>query len=131
MLKYFNLSKTTSVKPFSDVFKVKSVYLYNKAFELAQVQLSSSAANYGPKQQKAAAASSRVQSQPPKESSGQAQQVWISSSGAHSPCQGNWQTLEMGSSSSPLCPQNNAKQGEHALQIITVFNSSRRNQVQK
>lgn len=81
----------------------------------AEVQLSSSAANYGPKQQKAAAASSRVQSQPPKESSGQAQQVWISSSGAHSPCQGNWQTLEMGSSSSPLCPQNNAKQVEFEI----------------
>ncbi|XP_042689282.1 coiled-coil domain-containing protein 57 [Centrocercus urophasianus] len=53
----------------------------------AEVQLNSSAGNYGPKQQKAAAAPSKVQSQPPKESPGQAQQVWISSSGAHSPCQ--------------------------------------------
>ncbi|XP_031454885.1 coiled-coil domain-containing protein 57 isoform X2 [Phasianus colchicus] len=53
----------------------------------AEVQLNSSAGNYGPKQQKAAAAPSKIQSQPPKESPDQAQQVWISSSGAHSPCQ--------------------------------------------
>ncbi|XP_021270291.1 coiled-coil domain-containing protein 57 isoform X2 [Numida meleagris] len=76
---------------------------------LTQVQLDSSAGNYGPKQQKAAT-SSKVQSQPPKESPGQAQQVWISSSRAHSSCQGIWQTSEMESSSSSLSPQNNTKQ---------------------
>ncbi|XP_072208231.1 coiled-coil domain-containing protein 57 isoform X2 [Excalfactoria chinensis] len=53
----------------------------------AEVQLDSSAGNYGPKQQKATAASSEVPSQPPKDSPGQAQQVWISSPGAHSSCQ--------------------------------------------
>ncbi|OXB61125.1 hypothetical protein ASZ78_013688 [Callipepla squamata] len=55
---------------------------------ITQVQPDSSAGNYGPKQQKAAATSSKVvQSQPPKESPGQAQQVWISSSRARSLCQ--------------------------------------------
>ncbi|OXB81114.1 UNVERIFIED_CONTAM: hypothetical protein H355_005044 [Colinus virginianus] len=86
------------------------MYPYKMTFELAQVQPDSSAGNYGPKQQKAAATSSKVvQSQPPKESPGQAQQVWISSSRARSLCQGIWQTLEMGSSSSPS-PQNSTEQ---------------------
>ncbi|POI32767.1 hypothetical protein CIB84_003480, partial [Bambusicola thoracicus] len=81
---------------------------------ITQVQLNSSAGNDGPKQQEAAAVSSRIQSRPPKESPGQAQQVWISSSGVHSPCQGSWQTLEMGSSSS-LRPHYNPKQVEFEI----------------
>ncbi|XP_052663931.1 coiled-coil domain-containing protein 57 isoform X3 [Harpia harpyja] len=78
----------------------------------AEVQLDFSIENHGPEQRKADTSSKIVQSQPLGQSPSQAQQVQLSSSGAHNFCQGIWQTLEMGSSPSVLSPQKNTDQVE-------------------
>lgn len=100
---------------FSDVFDVKRTYLCKIVFEFEQVQLDFSIENHGPEQRKADTSSKIVQSQPLGQRPGQAQQVQLSSSGAHNFCQGIWQTLEMGSSLSVPSPQKNTDQGKHIL----------------
>lgn len=89
---------------FSDVFDVKSMHLSKSVFEFEQVQLDLSIENHEPKQQKADTFLKVIQSQPPRQSPSQAQQVQLASSRAHNFCQGMWQTLEMGSSPSVLSP---------------------------
>uniref|UniRef100_A0A663DSB7 Coiled-coil domain containing 57 n=1 Tax=Aquila chrysaetos chrysaetos TaxID=223781 RepID=A0A663DSB7_AQUCH len=78
----------------------------------AEVQLDFSIENHEPEQRKADTSSKIVQSQPLRQSPSQAQQVQLSSSGAHNFCQGIWQTLEMGSSPPVLSPQKNTDQVE-------------------
>ncbi|XP_069655689.1 coiled-coil domain-containing protein 57 isoform X3 [Haliaeetus albicilla] len=87
---------------------------YGEETELpsAEVQLDFSIENHGPEQRKADTSSKIIQSQPLGQSPSQAQQVQLSSSGAHNFCRGIWQTLEMGSSLSVLTPQKNTDQVE-------------------
>ncbi|XP_049669454.1 coiled-coil domain-containing protein 57 isoform X2 [Accipiter gentilis] len=87
---------------------------YGEETELpsAEVQLDFSIENHGPEQRKADTSSKIVKSQPLGQSPSQAQQVQLSSSGAHNFCQGIWQTSEMGSSLSVLSPQKNTDQVE-------------------
>ncbi|CAM9711500.1 unnamed protein product [Bubo scandiacus] len=84
-----------------------------------EVQLDFSIENHGPEQQKADTSSKIIQSQPLRQSPSQTQQVQLSSSRAHSFCQGIWQTSEMGSSPSILSPQKNTDQVEFEVTCST------------